>query len=175
VGEKIVGAKANGKIIPLTQELQNTWIIEILTNPNAHPTESQLKAVKTAKARQKIHAWLSANDPNFIDKASLEKIETENSSHAAASHLIQGEKRGHKKGSGFVPQAQGGTGKIKIGNTTNFLITFAQCCNPKYPDPISGYVSRTRGITIHKADCITFQRIQDIEKRRIEVQWEAQH
>ena len=175
VGEKIVGAKANGKIIPLTQELQNTWIIEILTNPNAHPTESQLKAVKTAKARQKIHAWLSANDPNFIDKASLEKTETENSSHAAASHLIQGEKRGHKKGSGFVPQAQGGTGKIKIGNTTNFLITFAQCCNPKYPDPISGYVSRTRGITIHKADCITFQRIQDIEKRRIDVQWEAQH
>ena len=55
------------------------------------------------------------------------------------------------------------------------MITFAQCCNPKYPDPISGYVSRTRGITIHKADCITFQRIQDIEKRRIEVQWEAQH
>lgn len=166
VGEKIVGAKANGKIIPLTQELQNTWIIEILTNPNAHPTESQLKLVKTAKARQKIHAWLSVNDPKFIDKIVIDKLENE--------RKIQDEKRGHKKGEGFVAQSPKETGKIRIGNTTNFLITFARCCNPKYPDPICGYVSRTRGITIHKADCITFQRIQEIDKRKIDVEWDVQ-
>ena len=56
VGEKVVGAKADGKIIPLTTPLKNTQIIEILTNPQAHPTQMQLKAVKTAKARQKIHS-----------------------------------------------------------------------------------------------------------------------
>ena len=69
IGEKIVGAKADGKIIPLVEPLQNTQIIEILTNPQAHPTASQLAAVKTAKARQKIHAWLTAHDPPFADKA----------------------------------------------------------------------------------------------------------
>ncbi|MBQ3649258.1 MAG: bifunctional (p)ppGpp synthetase/guanosine-3',5'-bis(diphosphate) 3'-pyrophosphohydrolase, partial [Treponema sp.] len=63
VGEKIVGAKADGKIIPLTAPLQNTQIIEILTNPQAHQTQGQLLEVKTGKARQKIHSWLTANDP----------------------------------------------------------------------------------------------------------------
>lgn len=173
VGEKIVGAKANGKIISLTQELQNTWIIEILTNPNAHPTQAQLKTVKTAKARQKIHAWLSANDPHFIDKAVLGKTESENFLHAASSRLMQEEKRAHKKGLGVAPPSQAGISRVKIGDTTNFMITFAKCCNPKYPEPISGYVSRMRGITVHRADCITFQRIQDIDRRRIDVEWDS--
>ena len=77
IGEKIVGAKANGKIIPLTQPLQNTQIIEILTNPQAHPTEAQLKSVKTTKAKQKIHSWLVANDSTFEAKSNTAKIENE--------------------------------------------------------------------------------------------------
>ena len=71
IGEKIIAAKADGKIIPLNKPLQNTQIIEIITNPQAHPTESQLKIVKTAKAHQKIHAWLMANDPNFGQKQTV--------------------------------------------------------------------------------------------------------
>ncbi|MBQ5646962.1 MAG: bifunctional (p)ppGpp synthetase/guanosine-3',5'-bis(diphosphate) 3'-pyrophosphohydrolase, partial [Treponema sp.] len=152
IGEKIVGAKANGKIIPLTQPLQNTQIIEILTNPQAHPTESQLKSVKTTKAKQKIHSWLVANDSTFEAKSNTAKIENE------ASKVIQEEHRKHKKGTG-LPQEQKDTGKVKVGNTTNFIVTFAKCCNPKYPDPISGYVSTGRGLIIHKANCITFHRI----------------
>ena len=98
IGEKVVGAKADGKIIPLTQELKNTQIIEVLTNPQAHPTENQLKYAKTSKARQKIHAWLVANDPNFLDKASA-KQELENAEHSASTQVIQTAKRkGHKKG-----------------------------------------------------------------------------
>lgn len=167
IGEKIVGAKANGKIIPLTQPLQNTQIIEILTNPQAHPTEAQLKSVKTTKAKQKIHSWLVANDSTFEAKSNTAKTENE------ASKVIQEEHRKHKKGTG-IPQEQKETGKVKIGNTTNFIVTFAKCCNPKYPDPISGYVSTGRGLIIHKANCITFHRIPNIQKRTLEVEWEVE-
>ena len=167
IGEKIVGAKANGKIIPLTQPLQNTQIIEILTNPQAHPTEAQLKSVKTTKAKQKIHSWLVANDSTFEAKSNTTKIENE------ASKVIQEEHRKHKKGTG-LPQEQKETGKVKVGNTTNFIVTFAKCCNPKYPDPISGYVSTGRGLIIHKANCITFHRIPNIQKRTLEVEWEVE-
>ncbi|MBQ5646074.1 MAG: bifunctional (p)ppGpp synthetase/guanosine-3',5'-bis(diphosphate) 3'-pyrophosphohydrolase, partial [Treponema sp.] len=59
-------------------------------------------------------------------------------------------------------------------NTTNFIVTFAKCCNPKYPDPISGYVSTGRGLIIHKANCITFHRIPNIQKRTLEVEWEVE-
>ncbi len=167
IGEKIVGAKANGKIIPLTQPLQNTQIIEILTNPQAHPTEAQLKSVKTTKAKQKIHSWLVANDSTFEAKSNTAKTENE------VSKVIQEEHRKHKKGT-WLPQEQKETGKVKVGNTTNFIVTFAKCCNPKYPDPISGYVSTGRGLIIHKANCITFHRIPNIQKRTLEVEWEVE-
>lgn len=173
IGEKIVGAKADGKIIPLTQPLKNTQIIEILTNPNAHPTEAQLKVVKTGKAHQKIHSWLYQNDPDFIDKEAQAKIEAENLLHAKESQSIQNARRAHKKGQGTEETEDNHPlMKIKIGNTSNFFITFAQCCNPRYPDPIAGYVSRSRGITVHKAGCLTYERIQDLERRRIDVEWD---
>lgn len=54
VGEKIVGAKADGAIIPLSEALKNTQVVEVITHPQAHPTRNQYNTVKTAKARQKI-------------------------------------------------------------------------------------------------------------------------
>jgi GTP diphosphokinase / guanosine-3',5'-bis(diphosphate) 3'-diphosphatase len=173
IGEKIVGAKADGKIIPLLHPLSNTQIIEVLTNPQAHPTETQLKAVKTSKAKQKIHAWLVANDPSFTDKTTAAKTEAELLANNSYSRQIQEQHR-HQRGTGNPPAPQKGTGKIRIGNTTNFLVTFAQCCKPEYPDPIVGYISRGRGITVHRADCLTYQRIPNIERRSVEVLWDTE-
>lgn len=171
VGEKIVGAKADGKIIPLTAPLQNTQIIEILTNPQAHPTQGQLLAVKTGKARQKIHSWLTANDPTFIDKEALEKREAEIAANTIHSKQVAEEKR-KKRAATKKPEVDY-TGKIRIENTTNFMVTIAKCCSPKPGDPIAGYVSRNRGITIHKASCLTYLRIQDVEKRTVKVEWDT--
>lgn len=172
IGEKIVGAKADGKIIPLTQPLKNTQIIEILTNPQAHPTEAQLKAARTSKARQKIHAWLTANDPNFIDKTALEKIEAAKAEHEAFSHAIQDEKRkGHKKGSGPSEQQKIVT-KVKVAGSSNFIYQFAQCCKPAFPDPIVGYVSMSKGVMIHKADCLTYLRVPNYERKTVPVEWD---
>ena len=172
IGEKIVGAKADGKIIPITQPLANTQIIEILTNPQAHPTETQLKYARTSKARQKIHAWLTNNDPNFSDKVTAEKgIAQKAREEKLSARSERGEKRAHKKGKGAEDIIHE-TGKVKILNTTNFMLTFAKCCAPKFKDPIVGYVSRGRGVIIHRADCRIFQKIPDIEHRTIAAEWD---
>ena len=174
VGEKIVGAKADGKIIPITAPLQNTQIIEIITNPQAHPTENQLKIVKTSKARQKIHAWLMTNDPNFEDKAALEQRMRDLDAQNERSRSIQDEKRKKrvkKGGNPEIVERSHYTGKIIIEGTKNVEYTLAGCCNPQIADPIVGYMTK-KGMKIHKATCITFQRIPNIENRMIEVEWE---
>lgn len=173
VGEKIVGAKADGKIIPLTAPLSNTQIIEVLTNPQAHPTQNQLKAVKTSKARQKINAWLTVNDPTFIDKEAVAKKAAENSANSIRSLRVAEQISAAKRNAAVKKADTHYTGKVRIGNTTNFLVTFAQCCKPQQGDAIVGYVSRARGITVHKATCLTFQRIPDIEHRSIDVEWDV--
>lgn len=172
IGEKIIGAKADGKIIPITQKLKNTQIIEILTNPQAHPTENQLKFAKTSKARQKIHAWLVANDPNFVDKIATEKLEAAKAEHEAQSHAIQDEKRkGHKKGTG-PNEAPRNITKVKVAGSSNFIYNFAQCCRPAFPNPIVGYVSVSNGVMIHRADCLTYLRIPNHEKKTVPVEWD---
>ena len=53
-----------------------------------------------------------------------------------------------------------------------FMINVAKCCSPKFGDEIVGYVSRGRGIIVHKKDCKNFERIPNIEERYIPVIWE---
>ena len=174
VGEKIVGAKADGKIIPITAPLQNTQIIEIITNPQAHPTESQLKVVKTSKARSKIHSWLLANDPTFEDKAAAEQRARDLDAQNERSRAIQEEKRKRRSTKGENPEIAERnryTGKIIVEGTKNVELNLAGCCNPQPGDPIVGYTNK-KGLRIHKATCLTFQRIQNIEKRMVVVEWE---
>ena len=171
IGEKIVGAKADGKIIPLTQPLQNTQIIDILTNPQAHPTQSQLNAVKTNRARSRINAWLTANDPTYIDKEAQEKRDAEILANTIYSKKVAEEKR--KKAKEKKKDSTEYSGKIRVDDLTNYLVTVAKCCSPVPGDPIVGYISRSRGITVHRADCLTFLRIPDIERRKVSVEWDT--
>ena len=171
IGEKIVGAKADGKIIPLTQPLQNTQIIDILTNPQAHPTQSQLNAVKTSRARSRINAWLTANDPTYIDKEAQEKRDAEILANTIYSKKVAEEKR--KKAKEKKKDSTEYSGKIRVDDLTNYLVTIAKCCSPVPGDPIVGYISRSRGITVHRADCLTFLRIPDIERRKVSVEWDT--
>ncbi|MBR4599834.1 MAG: bifunctional (p)ppGpp synthetase/guanosine-3',5'-bis(diphosphate) 3'-pyrophosphohydrolase [Treponema sp.] len=174
VGEKIVGAKADGKIIPINAPLQNTQIIEIITNPQAHPTENQLKVVKTSKARQRIHSWLLANDPTFEDRAAAEQRARDLDAQNERSRAIQEEKRKKRSAKGENPELaerKTYTGKIIVEGTKNVELNLAGYCNPQPGDPIVGYTNK-KGLRIHKATCLTFQRIQNIEKRMVNVEWE---
>ena len=171
IGEKIVGAKADGKIIALTAPLKNTQIIEIITNPNAHPTQSQLLAVKTSKAHQRIHAWLSENDPTFIDRDAEQKKESANASLARQRELKRPSDKKRKSAEKKDPDSRY-SGKIRVENDSNFVVTVARCCCPVPGDPIVGYISSKRGITVHRADCLTYLRIPLIENRSVNVEWD---
>ena len=89
---------------------------------------------------------------------------------AAANKVRQA----HKKGTKPYDAAAHHSGKVRVENSKNYMVTFAKCCNPKYPDTIAGYVSRSRGVTIHRANCSIFLRIPDLEKRMVDVSWEEE-
>lgn len=171
IGEKIVGAKADGKIIALTAPLKNTQIIEIITNPNAHPTQSQLLAVKTSKAHQRIHAWLSENDPTFMDRDAEQKKESANAALARQRELKRPSDKKRKSAEKKDPDSRY-SGKIRVENDSNFVVTVARCCCPVPGDPIVGYISSKRGITVHRADCLTYLRIPLLENRSVNVEWD---
>ena len=173
IGEKIIAAKADGKIIPLARPLENTQIIEIITNPQAHPTEAQLKLVKTSKAHQKIHSWLMTNDPTFSERLNAQK---------EADLQTQGNGQGDSKP---FPKRRPKTGKkqeqpivhkncgVLVQGDKNVLYNIAQCCHPHYPQLIVGYVTRSKGVTVHRADCLIYHRIPNKGSRNVEVQWDA--
>ncbi len=175
IGEKIIAAKADGKIIPLSKPLQNTQIIEVITNPQAHPTESQLKLVKTSKAHQKIHSWLMSNDPTFSERISLQKAEAEALTQNQISVETKAHKRRPKAGKNPEIQPYRAPHNILVQGDKNVLHNIAQCCHPQYPDLIVGYVTRSKGITVHRADCLIYQRIPNKENKTIEVTWEEKN
>ncbi len=171
IGEKIIAAKADGKIIPLSKPLANTQIIEIITNPQAHPTENQLKLVKTSKAHQKIHSWLMTNDPTFSEKITLQKeaeILLQQQNHTAGKNQKRRPKSGKRE---EIPPVHKNY-KVLVQGEKNVLYNIAQCCHPQYPELIVGYVTRTKGVTIHRADCLIYHRIPNKGARVVEVQWD---
>ncbi|MCF0242794.1 MAG: bifunctional (p)ppGpp synthetase/guanosine-3',5'-bis(diphosphate) 3'-pyrophosphohydrolase [Treponema sp.] len=160
VGEKICGAKADGKIISLDEPLKNTQIIEVMTNPQCHPTEAQYKIAKTSKARQKIHSWLTLNNVDFFDERKEPKVEEKHVHHRPKGNL--------KEGESHIPHVDG----IRIGNSSNFVFSFAKCCTPKYPEPIVAYLSRLKGMVVHRKDCFVYQLIRNKEERSLDVEWD---
>lgn len=173
IGEKIVGAKADGKIIPLNRPLKNTQIIEIITNPQAHPTEAQLNIVKTTKAHQKIHSWLMANDPTFSERIST-ATSTATTATAGTENAAPEQPQKKRRPKRGIPPTEVSypEKKVLVQGEKNVLYNLAQCCHPHYPDLIVGYVTRTKGVSIHKADCIIYQRIPNKDDRSVLVEWD---
>ncbi|MDR0553242.1 MAG: RelA/SpoT family protein [Treponema sp.] len=164
IGEHCAGAKADGVIIPLSQELQNTQVVEILTGQGAHPHLNWLRLVKTAKARGKIRSWLLQNDDSVI----IEK-------NILAKKKDQGNRERLRESPQRAPQeqtAQTNTFQVRVEDEKNLMIRFARCCNPLMGDPIVGYVSRGRGIIIHRKNCGNLLHIPDFAERRIDTEWE---
>lgn len=177
VGHRCIGAKADGQIIPLKDPLGNTQVVEILTNRNARPHLSWLRFVRTTRARQKIRHWLNNHDENlFIDQSVVARHKTEqkppapqkDSSNASADAGAENEDDGTP--GAVMDQDKVG---VRIGNERNMMIRFANCCKPETGDDIVGYVSRGRGIIVHKRNCKNLRSIPDLADRMIEVEWET--
>lgn len=165
IGNRTTGAKADGSIIPLSQPLKNTQVIEILTSPNARPTLNWLRLAQTTNARRKIRSWLNKNDDsiivdkNIIAKKKVELPPEEEPQPTEEKEIVR---------SVFDPSRL----TFKVGDEKNMMISLAKCCSPRRGDEIIGYVSRGRGIIVHRKNCRNLKNMSEIEERSIEVEWE---
>jgi GTP pyrophosphokinase len=170
VGNHTAGAKADGSIIALDQRLKHTQVIEILTNPNAHPHLSWLRLAQTQSARKKIRTWLNKNDNIIIDKniiATPKSVITDSGITAPQREKVD------EKGEIIRNVTDESRLTFRVGDETNLMISLAKCCNPQRGDDIVGYISRGRGIIVHKKNCPNLKNMKEIEERSVEVAWET--
>ena len=163
-----MGAKADGSIIPLTRPLENTQTIQILTAPGAHPHVNWLKHVRSARARSKIRAWLNRHDADVVIDQKIVARKKSETDHAAKGV-------DEASGVGRLETQVVDTTKVgvTVGKERNMMIKISRCCNPAPADRITGYISRGRGIVVHKVNCPNLGGIDDFGDRSIHVEWET--
>ncbi|MCK4516889.1 MAG: bifunctional (p)ppGpp synthetase/guanosine-3',5'-bis(diphosphate) 3'-pyrophosphohydrolase, partial [Spirochaetaceae bacterium] len=174
IGHHIMAAKADGNIIPLRAELKNTQVIEVITSPNAHPHLNWLRYARTTRTRQKIRHWLTQHDESLIlDKSIVARKRTTQAKSQQKAPAT--ERSDQAKDRPSEPTTIIDTGKVgvRVGDERNMMIRFALCCHPTTGDDIVGYISRGRGIIVHKKGCRNLQYISDFNARKIEVEWET--
>jgi GTP pyrophosphokinase len=168
VGNHTAGAKADGSIIPLKEPLKNTQVVEVMTNPNAHPHLNWLRYARTSRARQKIRHWLNKHDENLIINRSIVARRKPEAPKEPPQTQVK-EKEPPDTGKLMDEHKVA----VKVGDERNMMIRFAKCCTPSTGDDIVGYISRGRGIIIHRRDCPNLRYIDDLKERKIEVEWET--
>ncbi|WHH59066.1 bifunctional (p)ppGpp synthetase/guanosine-3',5'-bis(diphosphate) 3'-pyrophosphohydrolase [Petroclostridium sp. X23] len=225
VGNKMMGAKVNGKIVPIEYNLKNGDIIDVLTSSSVHgPSRDWLKIAKTSQARNKINQWFKKDkrDENIargkeqiekelkklglqhnqlfknewveivLKKYSYQSIEDMYASigHGAmtASKIISRLREEYKKT--IKPEAlevlpedtenYANTRKRKQSNNgiivkgiDNCLVRLSRCCNPVPGDDVIGYITRGRGVSVHRRDCSNVSSEENEQNRLIEVAWEV--
>ena len=224
VGHRCVGAKINGKIVPLDYKLKNGDIVEIITSKVGKPSLDWLNIVGSSESRSKIRSWFKkenreeniakgldalereyervSNDWKALNvggrlgrvakqmnagseddlvaavgyggfavntvlikllelhKKDLQKQEEKTNSLAALEKLKT------KK-----PVKHNGTG-ILVKGEPGLLVRLAKCCSPAPGDPIIGFITRGRGVSVHRADCPNVTHGQNDVDRLIDVEWD---
>ena len=180
VGNHCVSAKADGYIIPLGKELQNTQVVEIVTNNSAHPHLNWLRMAKTTRARSKIRQWLNKHDDSLIISKNIvaknKLIQQQQQQYMAEQRLqARASAAAEENDDDEVIKEIIDSKKIgfKVNGEKNLMISFGKCCSPKPGDDIIGYISVGRGIIVHRKNCPNVSHIKNFKERSIEVEWEA--
>ena len=228
VGNKMVGARVNGKLVPIDYKIQNGDRIEILTSQNSRgPSRDWLNVVKSTQAKNKINQWFKKEfkEENIIRGKELiaaycraKGIQASDIMQSKYQEIVQ-RKYGFKDWDSVL--AAVGHGGLKEGQVVNRLaeeygkehkeeitneivlervaeasknkvhiaksksgivvkgiddmaVRFSRCCNPVPGDEIVGFVTRGRGMTIHRTDCVNVLHLTEAERARlIPVEWES--
>lgn len=226
VGHHCVGAKVNGKIVPLDYTLQNGDIVDIITSKTGRPSLDWLNIVGSSESKSKIRNWFKReNKAENIEKG-LDSLEKEakrlnhNWKELCADNRLQHVTKQLKAGTeeemfaacgyGGIPvstvllrlielykkskeveeskrsteqiieklKSQGqkktknGTGVLVKGEA-GVIVRMAKCCNPVPGDDIIGYITRGRGVSIHRCDCPSMGHSAEDLERMIEVSWDG--
>nr|WP_275976294.1 MULTISPECIES: bifunctional (p)ppGpp synthetase/guanosine-3',5'-bis(diphosphate) 3'-pyrophosphohydrolase [Geothrix] len=206
VGHRCVGAKVNGRMVPLKHTLQNGDRVEILTRPDHKPSRDWLGFVKSAGAKSRIQAFIREeerahavtlgrerlerearvlgvrlDDPEAQAKLEVRLVELKLANwDAAHAALGFGRITVHKLLEPLVPEPERAKPKenvsnlmdsVVVGDTAGILYALAACCKPIWGDEVVGYITRTRGTAIHRADCPQLTKGTMHPERRVNVAW----
>ena len=228
VGNRCIGAKINGRIVPLSTPLNTGDFCEVMTSQSSRgPSRDWLSIVKTSEAKAKIRAWLKreGKEENILKGKEMFEHEVKRlgytssqllkneylealfrrysfqslediysaigfgglSAMQAVNRLVEEFRKDHKADTAEVklPTVEqraeerkktptSSSNGVIVKGESGMLVRFAHCCTPLPGDRIVGYVTRGRGVSVHKADC---QNLKDsgVEKERmIEVEWESE-
>ena len=226
VGNKMVGARVNGKLVPIDYVIQNGDRIEVLTSQNSKgPSRDWLSIVKSTQAKNKINQWYKneLKDDNIVKGKELLnqycKAKSINISDILKSEYMEAvmHKYGFKDWDSVL--AAVGHGGLKEGQVVNKLceiydkehskkvtdtqvlesvvenhdklpvskvkggivvkgihdvaVRFSKCCSPLPGDEIVGFVTRGRGVSIHRTDCVNIIHLHDFDRERlIDAEWQ---
>lgn len=164
VGNTCVGARVNGQIVPLKAKLKSGDIVEIMTSKKGHPSESWLKIVASPNARYKIRAWLRKKTET------AQKPEDEERQRDEKTVKVSIPEEEQVKLKSLSKQKQTG---IVVDGTSDVLIRLSQCCQPIPGDDVIGFITRGRGIAVHKKSCPSLQRMTAEKERFINIVWKG--
>ena len=222
IGNKTIGAKVNGNIVPLNYRLKNGDIVEILTNSNSNgPSRDWLKYTKTSKARNRIKRYFKLQERERNSELGQQMLEKALKEHGTSIKILI--KRHQEKdllerfnfNAITDLYAAIGFGELSVNNILNYLgiredkgqeestqnvvskstdekqqsrtvhesgvvvegvdnlmIRLSRCCSPVPGDDIVGYITRGRGISVHRSDCSNLKSESDLKNRTIHVEWE---
>jgi (p)ppGpp synthase/HD superfamily hydrolase len=227
VGHRCVGAKVNGKIVPLHYELASGDIVEILTAKRERgPSRDWLALVKTTRARNKIRQWFKAESRDDSEHTGRELLQEHLTKAGLPAQRITGSplladvirEMGFRKADDFYialggakispkvvvnkvlqrlkqgesaeaemsaaedllkptirrkPEAPSSKFGIRVEGVDDVPLRLAKCCRPVSGDPIVGYVSLGRGITIHREDCPNAVALRKDPERFVPVSWDG--
>ncbi len=228
VGNTMVGARVNDKLVPIETKLKNGDIVEIITSQNSRgPSRDWLKVVKSTQAKNRINQWFrrESKEDNIVKGremlANYAKLKGKNpalylkpeymevvmrkygfrdwdSVLAAIGHggLREGQvlnklvdafsrdEANHLTDENILeamaehaalhPEKNTARGGILVHGLGDVSVRFSKCCSPIPGDEIIGYVTRGRGVTIHRTDCINILNLPEAERERlIDAEWAA--
>ncbi|WP_324824103.1 bifunctional (p)ppGpp synthetase/guanosine-3',5'-bis(diphosphate) 3'-pyrophosphohydrolase [Sinanaerobacter sp. ZZT-01] len=225
VGAKCIGAKVNGKMVPIDYTLSNGQIVDIVTSSNSKgPSIDWLKIAKSNTARNKIRAWLKKENKSessdkgkemldkyakrkgydlqqilknqYINKAAkalnysntedlytaisyggviLSKVMVmlEGYYHEEKQAELKKKEKEQSKAETKRKQRKINPTGVTVEGVDNLLIRFSKCCNPVPGDEIVGFITKGRGISVHRKDCINILSLPENERKRfIHVEWD---
>jgi GTP pyrophosphokinase len=181
IGHRCRGAKVNGQIVALTTELQTGQTVELMTVKQGGPSRDWMSPesgfLKSSRARQKVRTWFHALDlaEGRIDERSAEKTgdRTVESGSSEAERLKRAEISAEEVILSKIAKPKtAAKGQVLVVGVDRMLTALARCCKPAPPDTIRGFVTRGRGVSVHRAECATFLRMSaDAPERVIETEW----
>ena len=165
------GARVNDRMVPLRTELKSGDRVEIITDKNPNPSANWLRYIQSSKARQKLRQYFRSKEEDEIKTTASEESSSRGSEPSAKrlENLKDFKdlriRRRETQDPTRVP--------IEVAGAKDIPVRYAGCCSPVPGDRIVGFITRGRGVTVHRADCHHIPTENGNQDRIISVRWEG--